>query len=431
MNKDLIAIFEYMEREKGIKREIIAEAIEESLLLAARKSVGDIPDVEVKLDPKLGTIEIIAQKEVVVSVVAPQDQISLKEAQKHIPDAFVGQMLSVSVTPRDFGRIAAQKARQVIGSKLKMAERDVIYAEYRDRTNEIVSGSVKRFARGADLIVDLGKVEALMPMREYPKIENYQIGDRVVALLKEVQDTATGGAEVILSRSCAEFVKQLLSAEVPEIGEDQVAIEKICRDAGYRTKIVVRSHDGRIDPVGACIGMRGSRIKAIIRELNNEKIDVIAFNSNSVQLLQNLLDPIIIKKIQVDEENAEVEIVVDDENYAVVLGKRGSNARLCGEVLGVHLIVQKMSTYQKKVLAERRELTLLESPEIDEPVRLDGINRLIMDNLCEAGFDTYRKLIAAMPEDLAATPGVSLDLADRILEQTTDKVRNFGKEPQA
>lgn len=431
MNKDLIAIFDYMERERGIKREIIIEAIEESLLLAARKSVQDIPDVEVRLDPKSGAIEIIAQKRVVSKVQISQEEISLKDALKLDPDAQLEQVLYVSVTPRDFGRIAAHKARQVIAGRLKMAERDVIYAEYRDRVNEIVSGSVKRFARGADLVIDLGKVEALMPMREYPKVETYQVGDRVVALLKEVQDTPTGGAEVILSRSSPEFVRQLMMSEIPEIGEDNVSVEKICRDPGYRTKIIVRSHDARIDPVGACIGIRGSRIKAIIRELNNEKVDVIAYNPNPVQLLQNLLDPIIIKKIQVDEDNGEVEIVVDDETYAVVLGKRGSNARLCGEVLGVHLIVQKMSIYQKKVFAERRELSLLEAPEMNEGVRLEGISSLFLDNLSEAGFETYGKLIAAMPEDLAAVPGISFELADRILEQTTDKVRNFGKEPQA
>lgn len=431
MNKDLIAIFDYMERERGIKREFIAEAIEESLLLAARKSVDDIPDIAVKLDPKTGSIEIIAHKQVVEKVAIQQEEISLKEALKIDEEAYIGQILAVYVTPKDFGRIAAQKARQVIAGKLKLAERDVIYAEYRDRVDEIVSGGVKRFARGADLVIDLGKVEALMPMREYPKSETYQVGDRVVALLKEVQDTPTGGAEVILSRSSPEFVRQLMLQEIPEIGEDQVVIEKICRDAGYRTKIIVRSHDTRIDPVGACIGIRGSRIKAIIRELHSEKVDVIAYNPNSVQLLQNLLDPIIIKKIQVDEEDGEIEIVVDDENYAIVLGRKGSNARLCGEILGGHLIVQKMSVYQKKVLAERRELSMVESPEMDDVARLEGISSLIVDNLGEAGFDTYRKLIAAMPEDIAAVPGISLDLADRILEQTTDKVRNFGKEPQA
>ena len=209
MNKDLIAIFEYLEREKGIKREIVISAIEESLRAAARKSINGASNVTVKINPKTGNIDVFCEKEIVDEVEVPAQEISLEDAREIDPDCEIGQFIDIVVTPKDFGRIAAQKARQIITQKLRGAERDVIYEEYRHRINELISGTVKRFVRGANLIVDLGKVEAIMPMKQYPKTEKYHIGEKVLALLLEVNDTENGGAEVILSRSHPEFVKQL------------------------------------------------------------------------------------------------------------------------------------------------------------------------------------------------------------------------------
>ena len=200
MNKDLIAIFEYLEREKGIKREIVIQAIEESLCAAARKSITGASNVTVAINPKNGNIDVLCEKEIVDEVEVSAQEISLEHARILDPESQIGQFIDIVVTPKDFGRIAAQKARQIISRKLKSAERDVIYEEYRHRINDLVSGSVKRFIRGANLVIDLGKVEAIMPMREYPKIEKYHVGDKVLALLKEVVDTENGGAEVILSR---------------------------------------------------------------------------------------------------------------------------------------------------------------------------------------------------------------------------------------
>ncbi len=421
MNKDLVAIFEYLEREKGIKRDVIISAIEESLRAAARKSIKGHINVSTHVNPKTGTIDVIAQKEVVDKVTIPDEEISLEDAKVINPYAELGQWIDITVTPQDFGRIAAQTARQVIAQKLKSAERDVIYEEYRHRANEIVSGAVKRVVRGATLIVDLGKVEAILPDRFYPKTEKYNVGDRVQALLFEVRDTENGGAEVILSRSHPEFVAQLFIQEVPELNDGTVVIERIVRDAGYRTKLAVRSLDAKVDPVGACVGIRGTRVKNVIRELNNEKIDIIPFSEDPVQLLQNALQPIDIKKISVSEDGSLISIVVEDENYASVLGKRGMNARLNGQLVGVELEVQKMSDYQAAMTIERAELAQEADPTLDEELRIEGMSSLIVGSLISAGIDTRRKLLMATPEQLAAIPEISAEMAIKILDQIRKK----------
>lgn len=419
MNKDLVAIFEYMEREKGIKRDVVIGAIEMALKTAARKSIKDDANVSVQINPKTGDIDVFCEKEIVETVQQPAKEITLTAAQELDPDCEIGQFLDVPVTPENFGRIAAQTARQIISQKLRGAERDVIYEEYRHRVNEIVSGVVKRFSRGANLIVDLGKVEALLPARFYPKTEKYKVGDKIYALLYEVQDLENGGAEVILSRSHPEFVKQLFHQEVPELEDGTIVIKAIVRDAGYRTKLAVKSTDLKVDPVGACVGMRGSRVKNIIRELNNEKIDIIPFNSDPVDLLQSTLSPIEIRKIGLNEDEKVVAIVVDDADYAAVIGKRGMNARLTGQLIGYDLEVQRMSEYNKALEIQRMQIAESDNPALDKPLEVEGINRLIIQNIVHAGFDTRRKVLAARVDELASIPGVSIEMAYKILEEVS------------
>jgi len=421
MNKDLVAIFEYLEREKGIKRDIIINAIEEALRAAARKSVKDLLNVSVSINPKTGVVEVLAQKEVVDVVTIPDEEISFEDAQVLYPDAEIGQWIDLTVTPSDFGRIAAQTARQIISQKLKGAERDVIYEEYRHRINEIISGSVKRIIRGATLIVDLGKVEGILPDRFYPKTEKYNVGERVQALLYEVKDTDGGGAEVVLSRSHPEFVEQLFLLEVPELKDGTVTIEKIVRDAGYRTKLAVSSSDSKVDPVGACVGVRGTRVKNIIRELNNEKIDIMPYSSDPIRLLENSLSPLEAKKIALSHDKKTVFVIVEDEQYPTVLGKRGMNARLNGELIGLELQVQKWSDYQAAMKVERDQMVSEDNPELDEALHIEGMSPLIVESLISAGFDTLRKVLSATAQDLATIPEISLDMADNILEQIRKK----------
>ncbi len=421
MNKDLVAIFEYLEREKGIKRDIIISAIEESLKAAARKSIKGLINVSVQINSKTGIIEVIAQKEVVDKVTIPEEEITLEAARLLNPEAEIGQWVDITVTPQDFGRIAAQTARQVIAQKLRTAERDVIYEEYRHREGELISGTVKRVVRGATLIVDLGKVEAILPERYYPKTERYNVGERVQALLLEVHDTENGGAEVILSRSHPQFVAQLFIQEVPELSDGTVTIERIVREAGYRTKLAVRSFDAKVDPVGACVGIRGTRVKNIIRELNNEKIDIFPYNEDPVQLLQNALSPIQIKKINVGEDGRTISIVVADEDYPTVLGKRGMNARLNGQLIEGELLVQKMNDYQNALTIERTQMALVDDPTLDQPLHVEGMSSMILESLISAGYDTPRKLLNSNPKELSAIPEISLEMADKILDQIRKK----------
>jgi len=422
MNKDLIAIFEYLEREKGIKRDIVIAAIEDSLRAAARKSIKGIGEkVTVQIHPKTGEIEVYAQKKIVEKVLNPSDEISLAAAREMEPDCNIGQLLEISVTPQDFGRIAAQAARQIITQKLKGAERDVIYEEYRHRAGEIISGTVKRFIRGRTIIVDLGKVEAILPERNYPKLERYNLGDKVQALLLEVHDTDTGGAEVILSRSHPEFVSQLFVQEVPELHDGTVAIEKIVRDAGYRTKLAVRSFDPKVDPVGTCVGVRGTRIKNIIRELNNEKIDVVPYSDNAQSLLENLIAPVVPRKLKMGDQK--IFMVVADDDYPMVIGKKGMNARLIGQLLDCTIEVQKITEYQKLLAVQLAELSSSEDPSLDERLKVEGVNSLIAESLVGAGLDTIRKVMKADPAEIPVkVPGVNYyDLADKILEQIRKK----------
>jgi N utilization substance protein A len=416
MNKDLVSIFEYLEREKGIKREIIIAAIEESLQAAARKSIGGGAEISVNIDPKSGKIEVFAEKEVVSEVSYPEEEIVLEEAQKIDPHCEVGQMVLVPLPTTDLGRIAAQTAKQVIAQKLRSAERDVIYEEYRHRIHELVSGTVKRMVKGATLIIDLGKVEALLPERFYPKTERYHIGDRIQALLWEVRDTEGGGAEVILSRSHPELVEQLFIQEVPELSDDTIGIKKIVREAGYRTKLAVYSNDPKVDPLGACVGVRGTRVKNIIRELNNEKIDIVIYTNDPIQLLLSLLSPIEPKKISYDREKNTVFIVVEDEDYPIVIGKKGMNTRLNAQLIEAEIEVKKMSDHQAELslaraaMSEMEELTF----SLDE---VEGINTFVLDALKEAGLDTPQKILTTPPEEVSKKTGVSLEMIEDVIEK--------------
>lgn len=418
MNKDLLAIFEYLEREKGIKRDIIVKAIEEALITAARKGKEGMNNVDISVNPKTGEISAIAEKEIVEDVQYPAEEISLEEARELDPNCQVGDWMDIEIDPQVFGRISAQVARQMISQKLRGAERDVIYEEYRHRIGELISGTIRRVTKGHTLIVDLGKVEAILPGRFYPKSEKYHVGERILALLYDVQDTENGGAEVVLSRSHPEFVSALFLQEVPEINDGVIEIRKIVRDAGFRTKMAVISNDVKIDPVGACVGVRGNRVKNIIRELNSEKIDILPHSDDPFVLLKNALSPCEIRKADFDDEENSIHLVVDDDDYPSVLGKKGSNARLMAELVGMKIEIEKQSEYQKKLAVERRQLALMEDPKLDQPIEsIEGINQFVLETVKSCGLDTPRKLLTLSPQDLAKQSDISLEMADNILEE--------------
>lgn len=418
MNKDLLSIFEYLEHEKGIKREFIIEAIEEALLVSARKGQRGMGNVSVSINSKTGEISAIAEKEIVENVEYPAEEISLEEARTMDPDCQVGDWIDIDVDPAYFGRIAARVARQLISQKIRRAERDVIYEEYRDRIGDLISGTVKRVTRGQTLIIDLGKVEGILPGKFYPKLEKYHLGEKVLALLYDVQDTENEGAEVVLSRSHPDFVKALFYQEVPELSEGTtITIHKIVRDAGFRTKLAVSSSDIKVDPVGALVGVRGNRIKNIIRELNNEKIDIIPFSEDPITLLKNALAPAKIHKMEFNEEENTITLVINDEDYPAVLGKKGTNIRLTSELTGIQISAHKASDYEKALSVERRQLALSESTDLDDPIdKLEDVPKIVIDSLIAANLDTPRKLLQLNPSELAKETSISIEVANSILE---------------
>ncbi|MBN2479911.1 MAG: transcription termination/antitermination protein NusA [Parachlamydiales bacterium] len=417
MNKDLLAIFEYLEREKGIKRELVIKAIEDSIRAAAKKTVSSKENVDVSIDPKTAEIDVYVTKTIVDVVEDSEEEISIEEAKKLLPNCEVGQRIEIDIPPSEFGRIAAQTARQIISQKLKVAERDVIYEEYRHRIGEIISGTIKKSIRGRTLVVDLGKVEAFLPEKNIPRGEKTHIGERIQALLYEVHDTDIGGAEVILTRAHPEFVAALFTQEVPELADDIVKIEKIVREPGYRTKMAVSSTDPKIDPVGTCVGVRGTRIKNVIREINNEKIDVIPYSSNKITLLENALSPIELQRIIQKEDK--IRVIINDEDYPIIIGKKGMNARLLGKLLDTEIEFQKLSEFEKLTIVQMAELSESDNTKLDEPLKIEGLSSLLVDGLISAGYDTIRKILQAKPDELITkVPGINyLDLAGKILEQ--------------
>ena len=422
MNKDLIAMFEYLEREKGVSRDVVVSAIEEALITAARKGGRGMTNISVNVNKKTGDILAMTEKEIVETVQYPAEEISLEEAREIDPDCAEGQWLEIEIEPETFGRIAANVARQMISQKIRGAEKEVIHDEYRHRIGELITGTVRRVTKGHTLIVDLGKIEAILPGRFYPKGEKYHIEDRILALLYDVQATENGGAEIVLSRSHPDFVAQLFASEVPEINDGVIEIKKIVRDAGYRTKMAVVSNNDKVDPVGSCVGMRGARVKNIIRETGGEKIDILPYSDDPFILLKNALSPCEIKQAEFFEDENRVMLIVNDEDYPIVLGKHGSNARLTGELVGMKIDFHKKSEYQKKMIIERRQLSLLDNPSLDNKIKsLEGINSLILDNVISSGFDTPRKILETTPVDLSTKSDIGLDMADNILEE----VRKF------
>lgn len=340
MNTELIAMLEYLEREKGIKRETLIVAISGALVTASKKSFSaGTRDLRIDIDPKTGVIRALAKLFVVNEVSDPHDEISISKVRALHPGAEVGDELEVEVTPKDFGRIAAQTARQAITQRIKQIEKDMIYEEFKDRTGDIVTGTVRRFDR-SDVVVDLGKFEGLLTARERVNTEEYSIGDRVRAYVVAV-DNSIRGPEIILSRSHPNFVRRLFELEISEIRDHTVEIKGVAREAGFRTKVAVFSADNKVDPVGACVGMRGARVKNIVRELNNEKVDIIRWHADPKEFVKEALNPSRITAIHLNEENHTIYINVNKEDLSQAIGKRGQNARLTSRLLGWEIDIQE------------------------------------------------------------------------------------------
>ena len=357
MTSEIQVLFEYYEKEKGIPRDTMVEALSTALLSAARKSVGPARELRVDVNPDKGDIVAVAKLIASENVKSPYEEISMEIARKINPDAQLGDEIEVKVTPKDFGRIAAQTARQTMMQQLRIAEKAMIYDEFKDRAGDIVGGTVRRFDK-SDVMVDLGKFEGTMPSRERVTTDQYSIGDRIRAYVVAVEN-GSRGPEIILSRSHPNFVRRLFEFEVSEIADQTVEIRGIAREPGFRTKVAVYSADPKVDPVGACVGLRGARVKNIVRELNNEKVDIIRWSEDLTEFVTDALKPAIIRSIEIDEAEKQVRVTVDEEELSKAIGRRGQNARLTSRLLGWDVQIEKDSSkteiFEKRVIDAANE----------------------------------------------------------------------------
>ncbi len=403
MIQDLKRIIEQVSRDKGIEREVLITTLEEAMRSAARKRFGHDLDLEVAYNEEFGEIEAFQFKEVVAEVTDSLLEISLDEGRKLDPDCEIGDSLGIKLDTDTFGRIAAQSAKQVIIQKMKDAEREMIYEDYKDRTGEVINGIVQRLDRGG-ITVNLGRAEAVVPYREQVPRETYRRGDRIRALVLEV-NRESRGPQIILSRTHPDFLSNLFTSEVPEIAEGIVTIMAAVREPGSRAKIAVTSKDPDIDPVGACVGMKGSRVQSVVQELRGEKIDIIEYNPDPAKYVVNALAPAVISKVVIDQANRLMEVIVPDDQLSLAIGKRGQNVRLASKLAEWRIDVKSESKYQKS-LKEGYESLLA----------LPGVGDATADNLYEAGFASAEELAGAQEEELVALPGLSPQKAEKFIE---------------
>ena len=417
MNSELIAALDYFEREKGIKREVLIEAVSSALLQASKKSVGPARDLRIDINPKSGEIRALANLTVVEKVVDPFSQTLLAKAQKFKPTAQLGEDVEVEVTPKDFGRISAQTAKQAMLQRIRGAEKEMMYDEFKDRAGEIVRGTVRRFER-SDVIMDLGKFDAIMPSKERVVTEDYNVGDQLRAYVMAVEN-GIRGPEIILSRSHPNFVRRLFELEVSEINDRTVEIRGLAREAGYRTKIAVHSANEKVDPVGACVGMRGSRVKNIVRELNNEKVDIIRWHAEPREFILEALKPARIKSLTLDAEKKSALIRVDEDQLSLAIGKRGQNARLTAKLTGWEINIEKDESAAVAVQNKVTQAAGVLAAHL-------GLDLAQGQTLVQNGFFNVESLLEAEPQDLADILSIELEQATAIHERARQEQAKHG-----
>jgi transcription termination/antitermination protein NusA len=447
-------LIDALSKEKNVDKEILIDALKQAMLTAARKKLGLTADLEARFDPDatfqevlerhgqfaivkkmkdaekkepVGLVRVYEFKTVVSDVLNNAVEISLEDARKADPDAAltpddIGSVLGFEVWSKEFGRIAAQTAKQVIIQRVREAERNTVYSEYKDRKGELVTGLVRRFERG-NVIVELGRAEAVLPLKEQVPRENIRSGDKVVAYVLDVLEMARG-QQIVLSRVHPNMVVKLFEQEVPEIADGIVTVEAAAREAGVRTKIAVRSSDGDIDPVGACVGMKGARVQAVVQELRGEKIDIVPWDEDEARFVCNALSPAEVTRVLVDEENHTMQIVVPDDQLSLAIGRRGQNVRLAAQLTG-----WKVDITSETKVAEERDVAWASLS------RIEGVSDFVVQTLYNHGFRKAKDVVEADDEFLGSLPGFSADAVPRIKEaakavvkaERTEKVAERGR----
>ena len=403
MSSDLMKMIDQVSREKGVEREVLIKALEEAVKAAARKKYGPDYDMEVSYNKELGEIEVFEFKEVVENVTNEHLEVSREEAYDMDPESELGDSLGIRLDIDTFGRIAAQSAKQVIMQRFKEAERDIVYDDFKDRRGEIINGIVQRFDRGS-IIVDLGRTEGVLPAKEQVQNESYKQGDRIRAFILDVKQFSRG-PQILLSRTHPNFVSTLFENEVPEISEGIIQIMQVAREPGRRTKIAVASKDSDVDPVGACVGMKGRRVQAVVQELRGEKIDIITWNPDAAKFICNALSPAEIIRVIVDEAKGSMEVVVPNDQLSLAIGKRGQNVRLASKLTGWGIDVVSETNYSQTLKDGYKSL-----------LDLQGVGPKRASDLYEGGFMSAQDVASVTVEDLLSVEGMTEKRASSLIE---------------
>ncbi len=426
---NLANILDQVGRDKGINKDVLIDALESAMLKAAEKRFGGTKMIEAHYNEELGEIELFLFKTVVEEIEDEDLHITLEEARELDPDATLADELGVKLNAAEFGRIDAQTAKQIIIQKVRDAERNIIFEEYSEKKGDIITGIVQRFERG-DIIVDLGRAEAVMPKKEQVRREGYRQGERIRGIVAEVIKDAKG-PQVVMSRTHPDFLTQLFKMEVPEIYEGIVEVKGAAREPGDRAKIAVCSHNSEVDPVGACVGVKGSRVQSVVQELKGEKIDIVHWSDDQAIFVKNTLSPAQISRVIVDEDEHSMEVIVPDDQLSLAIGKKGQNVRLAVRLTGWRIDISTETDSgngQKKALtpdeALRMELELADAAlaaSSGDLAMLDGIGPKTVVLLKEAGFDTIAKIAEASISSLTEVEGIGAKKAEKILESAKEK----------
>jgi N utilization substance protein A len=418
MFSDLSRVIEQVGKDKGIDKAVVVDAITQGMLVAARKKYGTYREIEASYNEDSGEVELFEFKEVVEreKFIDEEVEIPLDEALKLDPAAQIADSIGIKIDTSDLGRIAAQTAKQIIMQKVRDAEREIIFNEFEQRKGEIASGIARRVEKGA-IVVDLGRTEAFIPLREQIPGEQYKPGDRIQGFLLEVRQT-TRGPQIIMSRASEQYLMKLFEMEVPEIYDGIVEIMAAAREPGARAKIAVRSKDPTVDPVGACVGMKGSRVQNIVQELRGEKIDIVPWDEDITRFAVNALAPAEISRVFVDENNKEMEIVVPDSQLSLAIGKKGQNVRLAA----------KLTTWKIDILSESSAASRT-AEAIFNLMLIPGMTETMAQNIFQSGFGTFQTLSTASVEDISSIPGYEdADKAQKLINDAKVLVEKYEKE---
>ncbi|MFH1874925.1 MAG: transcription termination factor NusA [Pseudomonadota bacterium] len=411
MFQDLDRILEQVSKDKGIPKAALIEAIESAFLTAARKKWGHLGELESHYNEEVGEIELFQFKTVVDNIENPSTEMSLSEAHELDPDSQMGDVLGVKMDPSVFGRIAAQTAKQVIIQKVREAERNVIFEEFKDRIGEIITGIVRRFEKG-DIIVDLGRTEAMLPKEEQVQTENYKLGERIQGLFLKL-DKEGKGPTIILSRKSPEFIKQLFTMEVPEISEGIVEIKSVSRESGIRSKIAVYSKDSDVDPVGACVGMKGSRVQSVVGELKGEKIDIVLWDLDPARFVCNAIAPAEVVKVIIREREHIMEVIVPDDQLSLAIGRRGQNVRLAAQLTSWNIDVYSETKIEE--IAGRARVALSKLLDIDDSTAII---------LYSHSYRSIEDIAKADLEEFTKIPGIGGERLKEIYDKSSKAIKD-------